>query len=503
MFGTLDDVEQGIDDDFKSSLLKTLILGLSGTMVTFGFVFAVANYSTRPFVWMERLAWAIVNHSDTRATGLIKHAREMEPNNSRNWLPTTEVTELVLEFRTMINNFSGTGASHIADEDLYEIKNEITWQSDFQQVYIKHSGGNRGLSFLSNFLDDDTRVSLLKKSIFLDDECNTTGKCKDETPISSNLNSSNTSGNIITSNDSPQPQQYGIRQHSVSFAQSKFHCVSNININTNKQGRWEVLFNAKVEPMKSRLFWCIFLLIVVPLCVTNLIVGISVSESLIETNLVWLDKIEQESLDLEVVTLESIVWAKANEISVNLQPLIRDLHLMTRMAGWLYFNAINRSDAFTRTVEGSQECRNYHPDNRSCPIFETDRGVCLCKWEDESRSDCTSRRNNTDIKRRYLQHRHVFGQMRDADEKNGYRNQSVSFGSPGMDDSPSHTLWWSNFSEMPGMEKGRDASGFATTYDRVRVSSAMSVVDIPLYNYISNHMYSDYFVGAMIAFHGK
>lgn len=53
-----------------------------------------------------------------------------------------------------------------------------------------------------------------------------------------------------------------------------------------------------------------------------------------------------------------------------------------------------------------------------------------------------------------------------------------------LDTLPANTHWWpQNTSLLPGAYKGSSAAGYETTYDRVRVLSAQSVADFPLFNY--------------------
>jgi hypothetical protein len=76
-------------------------------------------------------------------------------------------------------------------------------------------------------------------------------------------------------------------------------------------------------------------------------------------------------------------------------------------------------------------------------------------------------------------------QARDVDPVTGDRNASLSF--PEFDNSPDTTLWWTDINEMPGANGSAVSSsgGYATTYDRARVSSALSVAMLPIYNYVA------------------
>lgn len=48
------------------------------------------------------------------------------------------------------------------------------------------------------------------------------------------------------------------------------------------------------------------------------------------------------------------------------------------------------------------------------------------------------------------------------------------------------TYWWTDAKSVPGSYKGANASGYETTYDRIRVASAASSVFFPIYNYATS-----------------
>jgi len=101
---------------------------------------------------------------------------------------------------------------------------------------------------------------------------------------------------------------------------------------------------------------------------------------------------------------------------------------------------------------------------------------------------------------RSLQERWYFCSARDADETTGRRvNASSFFDDPNVERSPETTLW-REIDDLPGVEKGVNASGFETSYDQARVSSAMAVAEIPLYNYATNMGKSKLFLGSYIGF---
>jgi hypothetical protein len=168
---------------------------------------------------------------------------------------------------------------------------------------------------------------------------------------------------------------------------------------------------------------------------------------------------------------------------MSINSAIRDLHVFTRIAGWLLFNGLSRSESFTYIEQAAQECRNFSFESGdTCPFYhDIFRAPCSCQWNDTTieQHECFDYGINDT---RYLQHRFFASQRRDYDETNGNRTKAMSYGT-GVDDKPATTLWWDDVNQLPGAEKGANASGYVTAYDRLRVTSAIAVVDIPLYNY--------------------
>jgi len=181
-----------------------------------------------------------------------------------------------------------------------------------------------------------------------------------------------------------------------------------------------------------------------------------------------------------------------------LQEVIRDLHIKTRMAGWLFFNAVPRAGALIDMDEAVEDCKTY-ANVTSCPFFVSERTKCPCEWQDIrqqiKRHQCTS---YDGINTRPWQRRYWHVQRTDADPETGNRSYAKSF--PQFDSRPNNTLWWNTTDELPGSYKGRNASGYRTAYDRIRVASAMAVVDIPIYNYATPLPRKSHVLGTSMGF---
>lgn len=134
----------------------------------------------------------------------------------------------------------------------------------------------------------------------------------------------------------------------------------------------------------------------------------------------------------------------------------------------------------TFLFSGSGQCKFYTPGEETiCPFIENDTLTpCSCEWDDPWGYGCTEFGDT--IHPRYLQHRWFEGPASGAGAE-GDREGTLY---PTIDFAPPTTEWWpQNTSKLPGAYKGNNASGYETTYDRVRVVSAVSVADFPLYNY--------------------
>jgi hypothetical protein len=159
-----------------------------------------------------------------------------------------------------------------------------------------------------------------------------------------------------------------------------------------------------------------------------------------------------------------------------MQRFARDLHVYTRVAGWLFFDGLSRADSMTFQASGAEECKFYE-DQSTCPFMLNDSlYACPCEWNDPYGYACYEYNQTSP---RYLQHRWYEVPSSDADEFGD--RYSTSF--PNIDYSPETTNWWNDTTKMPGSDRGASAGGYRTSYDRIRVVSALSVADFPLYNY--------------------
>ena len=189
----------------------------------------------------------------------------------------------------------------------------------------------------------------------------------------------------------------------------------------------------------------------------------------------WLDEVEGASVSLERYAISTAALSRAHLAEEVIDEPLRDLHLISRVAGWLLFGAIERSDSFTSMEEATEECK-YEPRDRQCDFFDdSTRAICDCDWEDVNGHQCSFYQDSRPRQKLFFA-----GQSSDTDPSTGERMTILS-----SDLRPEDTAWWDDksISLMPGAEKGANASGYETTYDRVRVLSALGTAIFPVFNH--------------------
>jgi hypothetical protein len=367
----------------------------------------------------------------------------------------------------MIEGFSGDGAATLAEPQKMEIANHLTWQSDYQKLYSYSAEAAvrksvRLPSSSGNFVDE-------QPGIMPDPEEDTPNDRLD-------ISSGDVDGQVGSVCIVPAPAKKNMGRNLVAITVRQI---------SSKKNAWMT----RPQPYRSALFWWILILIVAPLVFTSICICMILSERITRVVDSMVSEAESQSRDLEVKALLSATKLKATQAKSEIAQVIRNLHILTRVAGWLLFDGITRSESFTHVTQASQECSRSGTGNNRYPIEENNlcdflrdkyKAPCACDWNDARAETCSNDYNVSDT--RYLQNGFFFLQKRDYDEATGNRSIARSFGT-GVDDSPQNTLWWDDVNELPGAEKGSNASGYETSYDRLRVSSAAAVVEAALYNY--------------------
>jgi len=368
----------------------------------------------------------------------------------------------------MIKGFSGEGAAKVADSALHEIHNDLTWHSEFQQLYSRKqvkpyrsisAGSNATTDEESSHLSSGVQHGILQRPL--------SEKAKRELEESATL--------IV-----PAP---------IKRNQSHVLCISGGDSSAAACNKSSSLNQVHHSP----LFWWIVVLIVIPLLLLiGLICGF-VSRDIVTAIPSWVSRADQASDSLAKEALNLTVASKASLLTAVVFEPVRDLYLMTRLAGWLYFGGIKRSPAFTEVDTAAEECKVYYSQG-VCPYHFSDRTPCSCEWADIAGENCT-KFNLTES--RNLQVQGWALQSQDADPETGQHLESSSF--PFVGSSPNTTQWWPNASVLPGSEKGAQASGYSTSYDRLRVASALAIAQFPVYNYAHNLGFKNQELGLYMA----
>lgn len=482
----VDQIEIAIEDEVGDLLLNSILIGLVGFFIFLGVVAVVSHILTRPLTWMEVTAWKIVNHADKRVSDelVVLQSRQEEDDPLVKCSPKTEIGELVTEFQTMIGGFSGTGASRVAPSKMDEVKNFVTWKDDFRQFYQ-----------LNQTMEDRIKEEMSQKaqsygrriSIGMRSKGNSSyGQTASEiianmSEVSQVSEEESTTFRSTEMRKEPSFQmQFGRTDSSTLFKRPLTR--TNLGTNLPLYGSYARMnqMEENVRISRSALFRWVLCSIVLPLVLTNVVIAALVADNLLHSFLGSVEKADNFSFGLGADFLSDSVKLHAIFGDQVLPGAMRDLHLLNRMAGWLLMDAIPRSDAFPELeTEMVEECKAYTSEE-VCP-FDADpaRSPCDCQWRDPWGRDC----DDFSVRTRFLQRMWFLCQARDYDPITGARPKSLSY--PEFDFNPVSTKWWEDVDDLPGAEKGENASGFETTYDRVRVISALQTVSLPLYNYFN------------------
>jgi hypothetical protein len=466
VFDVVSEIGKSIDDDIVRVALLCVGLGLVGMIVLISIVWCFARMLTQPLLWIESAAWRIVNHN-TEQHGedpqVDKLGSEKVPIALR-CAPKTEIQDIVAEFRLMIKGFSGDGAAKVADKTLHEIENDLTWHSEFHKLYSRQAKKRPrvGGSLLSENTDEDSR----------DPSAEARGVLARVTPQDvTTLSQSSVPGAL---SEPGAPGQAGTLIVPAPVKRNRGQLVCTEDNADPTEDRYVLAY-------RSSLFWWIGVLIVVPLLLTNTVICTVVSTNIMTTIFHWLRNTDDASFNLELSTLKKSAESKAELLTTLMHEHVRDSHFIARTTEWLLFDAVPRSEAFLNAESPTEEC-SLSPSAAQCP-FNTDdnRSPCPCEWHDISITQCTV--SNTTFAR-YAEKMFFGVQAHDMDLTTGDRDRARMY--PVFDYSPNTTLWHQNVSSMPGSAKGTNASGYTTLYDRVRVSSAMAIVHLPIYNYAAS-----------------
>jgi len=225
--------------------------------------------------------------------------------------------------------------------------------------------------------------------------------------------------------------------------------------------------------LKSPLFVWIVILIVIPLLLTTVLISavvlVRVSDELDDS----VDDSEDYYFGVEKQGITISAKLRADFVSSSTARPLRDLYIMTRYGGWLLFDGLQRTNLFREGLCGVDECKDTGSFNCDWAV---EKRVCDCDWNYET-DECKIYPPGAS---RSLQVPYYFVSSDKADESGARGGTNY----PDGHYSPASTTWW-NTSNLPGLIKGDNASGYETTYDRARVALA-SPLFAALHNYDKN-----------------
>jgi hypothetical protein len=522
IFMPITDFEDSINSEILQLAFVTVTIGIFGLAVTLAFVYFVAGMLTQPLVWIASLSKRIVNHAD-QESGEMLH---LNAGNSTAiiswWSPNTEIMDLVAGFGKMVKGFSGDHPPSVAENDFNEVRNGVTWQSDFGQLYEKdlhakplHSNvtavtplteeesgelsagnddeelalpparlpikghGRESTSDIPHWQSDFSHSFRNQNCLLVERPQATKDRDNEYTATASGeeRHLSFVGGSSKPPKDTALDESK--KQISVVPAPPKQNLGRNIPVKvrdmqkTNTDGWFWV--------SRSKLFRWMLLLLVTPLIIAITAICVLVTTNIVSTVLQSVDTLSYESRDLSLQSLTSVVTLKALVIERMIGEPIRDLHQLSRLSNWIHSRAVQRSGSFTEVDHAAEDCKSYG--YFQCPLYdEPGRFPCPCDWDDALGVDgaCTEP-EPPNLNTRPLQRSHYTCQSTDANPLTGERAFSYSF--PLNGNAANTTAWWGDVEDLPGISLYGPESSYSSTYERLRVASSFGPVTFPLYNY--------------------
>jgi hypothetical protein len=448
IYNPIEVTKNRLDKEAGLVFVVIVFVGLFGVFVSLGMVWWTSRMLTRPLLVMDRISWRIVNHAHNTVVDLEDCQSDGTANDKHvgthlcafRCFPRTEIDELVSEFRLMVKGFSGPGPPRIRAPPSPEIRNSLTWRSGYDSLFARRAQDSK--------VNDARGFPPAELSRIFHD------------------------GNVVTAGGRKALPKKSIDARRISDRISG--SINRLHV-PNGLRKYQTP-SAPIRASRSKLFrrvLCVLVAIVV-FCMSSVYYKDLVDE--------WRSLIEKEFVDTERESISHKTRSHASVFQAILGAASRDLYILTRVAGWLTYGGISRSESFTVAEQITEACKVGLNDSRCLTAKKLYKSPCPCavrSWAEDS-DTCI---DSLGFTARQQQRRFYAGQARDADLVTGRRTEALSFKEGKYDFSPESTLWWNDTSTMPGSIRGRNASGFATTYDRVRVMSAVAAVEIPIYNH--------------------
>ncbi|CAB9506473.1 expressed unknown protein [Seminavis robusta] len=446
-----------VDDQVAKLVYFSLVAALVGWGLMLVVIFVVSQTLTMPLKSMNQSTRAIVqNFAGNSERGIAYNAQQYyyHPMLTR-CTPETEISHVVTQYEKMVQKFSGSSKMAKAVQERFtELANHFSFEHEFAELYQSRQDGSFAYGF--------------------DEVVLPTGNSSSSIITTSTTNSSSTACKK-RSNDRHRKRNGA---HLIHFGPIVTGSQAHLNPRKKKKKGNLTDVNAtlvvKRGHLTSPLFVWIVVFIVTPLLITTItmsaIVTYNVSGELTEV----IDSGKMEYVNMEKFSLSAAVTLRASWIAHTTEKSTSDLHVLSRYASWLLFDGLERRDSFTELATGAEECKVGK--GSECPYLR--EVPCECERDPRSGTCLGGFDTFENYAFRYQQEPFFVCESTDTAE-NGDRNSSLSF--PDLSNSPRTTAWWDDVTTVPGNEKGSLAGGYDTTYDRLRVLSAIPVFQT-LYN---------------------
>ena len=451
-----------LSEEVRSIVMVIVLASVVSMLVLCVVVYVVALYLTAPLKWMDHIGSEILEYAGSR-TDQEEHPMrvqlERKPWTYR-FSPRTEITRLLDEFHIMIEQFSGKGTAKVIKQDLYEVKNPFLLYSNFRKIYHERK---------------DMSYSPARKT------------SPRSSPLPNHATSSSSSSSSLSPSDHPSRnlisedrKYWGPNTHSTG-----------VDEETLRHNLHQSMANSISHRslLRSSIFWWICGCIALPLSLS--MAGIAAYVLIRVNNSLpsLMASLETAYVFLESYAMLPLVHLRVGMATEALLIPLRDLYVLNRMAGWLYSGGLPAVETFTEMHTFAEQCKAY---SSNCPAYQNSPvSTCDCTWKDPVTSTC----QNDVLDTRQYQRLYFEGLAEDA-----YLNGDRNFTSYGLHDggnpfypqygtSPNTTFFWDSIESLPGANQAIDGSSpFDTAYDRVRTASALSAVQIPLYNYFEGSL---------------
>ena len=418
-YGLVDEMDDLILSDVKESWKGIGIVGGVGLGVVILMITFIAATLTKPLRWMQKVAGLIIDNAGGQdlKEGL---AEEMEsPDAHPCCSPRTEVTYLLGEFVNMINQFSAEGAAEVAGLQVNEVQNRFEWRKLYEDLYPWQAEAREKLRKMKeeemapgpSGIPKQLSISKTASHDTFEDELTTestmhTGFTRESviSQVSSLIPTSvTTHPTVVSALSRMNPLVEQVKGYAVKaglmkepdkekiISPPKTHFGQNIVL--PKDPMKEYLEAVSDNPNNSVLFWYITLLLGAPILVTAILITVFTATDTTDNIPVWLDDVRERSVEIERESINTAAMARALFGREVMARFIRDLHLYTRVAGWLMFGALSRSESFTSATTGADMCKYFENSSQADLLCEyavsEDLSPCACEWTDPREGDCT------------------------------------------------------------------------------------------------------------------